>query len=281
MKAIFLLLLFHCSQNTYSQKTANSFELKEGCYGRRNTLDSTSYRLWFIKNDSTFIYIGRSIDYKIGFIRMGKWYYLGDSMLSFQYKPLKSTLLLNSTIDYHAETKGSADSVYFNVTLKGPTCAYPGYCGLVFDNEKKEYARFGQAVGYGFRGVGVFDNGEVSFTIHKNSYSGSFGVTSSPAYYPLTINTFPNNNYHTLIINVPLKDSTNDVDISKFNEQPEVLRYRPSQPGKKMVFRDHDLLINFITKDRTPLLDILFEAKKRQPYLTGPIDELIEFLKIK
>ncbi len=275
---ILIILLSLFWQNMFGQQRDTAFILNEGCYGRGYKIDAKSYRLLFIKKDSTFIQIIRSTDYKIVLIRMGKWDYLGDSMLSFQYKPLKSTLLLNSTIDYHAETKGSADSVYFNVTLKGPTCAYPGYCGLVFDNEKKEYARFGESVGYGFQGVGAPDNGILIFAIHKRLYSGSFGITSNP-YYPLIINTFPYNNYHNLVINVPLKDSTNNVDISKFDERPEIFRYRPVPPG--VLVRDHDLLINFITEDRNPLLSILYEAKKRQPYLTGPIDELIEFLKIK
>ena len=253
--------------------------LKEGCYTRANEISSNTTSFWYIKKDSTFIHVLRwSKNLQIKSIRMGTWHYLGDSMLSLKYQRLKSSLLLNSKIEYHAETKGSPDSVYFNVSIKGLNCALPGYCGLVFDNEKKEYASFGIAVGYGFGGVIVDANGNATFAIHKNLYFGSIGVNTTSGYYPITVTTFPYNNHHTLVITVPLKDSTNDINFISLDDR-EVFRYRPIPPGKKIRVSNADLVINFITKDKTPFLNVLYESKKTQPYLTGPIDELIEYLR--
>lgn len=279
MKTVFLLLLSFCFGNSYSQMYNKTFVLKEGCYTGRNEITANTSTFWYIKKDSSFIYLFRSKDQKVKTIRMGKWHYVGDSLLSLQFYPLKSSILIDSKIDYYAETKGSADSVYFNISIKGPNCAYPGFCGLVFDNIKKDYDRFGIAVGYGFKGVDADTNGNVIFAIPKNIYFGSVGVTSTPEYYPITINTFPYNNYHTLTISLPLQDSTNDIDVSKFYDKPDTFRYRSNPSGKSLMVVDHDLVLNFITKDRTPFLTVLYEAKKRQPNLTGPIDELIEFLR--
>lgn len=210
---------------------------------------------------------------------MGKWQHLGDSMISIRYVPLESTLLLNSIVEYQAETKGSVDSVYFYGSVKGYDKKPLSYCALVFDNSEREYARFGVAVGYGFRGAHLDANGNFGFAIPKNLYFGSLGISPTPDYYPLTVNTLPDNNYHTLNIILPLKDSTNDIDISKFDFRPEIFKYRPSKPGQKMFVKSSDLPINFITSDKTLLLDILYESRRKQPYLIGPIDELIRYLR--
>ena len=277
MKTVFLLLLSFCFSNSYSQRYNKGFVLREGCYTGRNEITVNTTTFWYIKNDSTFIYLFKSKDHKVKAIRMGKWHYLGDSLLSLQFHTLKSSILLNSKIDYHAETKGSSDSVYLNVSIKGPNCAYPGYCALIFDNERNEYARFG--IGGGFRSASADANGNVSITIHKNIYFGSLGIVTPPGYYPITINTFPHNNYHSLTITPPFKDSINDIDISKFNDMPDTFRYRSNPSGESLIVADHDLVMNFITKDKTPFLNVLYDARKREPYLTGPIDELIEFLR--
>lgn len=278
-KTVLFLLLCFCFTNSNSQQNNNNFLLEEGCYSNGYEITPATTNFWYIKKDSSFIWFYTSKNCQIKFIRMGKWHYLGDSVLSLQYYALKSTLLVNSKIDYQAETKGSSDSVYFYGNIKGPNCGLTGHCGLIFDNDKKDYTRYGVSVGYGLRGVTTDVNGNFGFAIHKNLYFGSLGIVSTPDYFPLTITTFPNYNYHTLNITVPLKDSSNDIDINKFDDRPEVYKYRPNPERKKMQANDHDLFINFITKDRTPLLNILYEARKRQPYLVGPIDELIEFLK--
>ncbi|MEP7236882.1 MAG: hypothetical protein ABI685_03415 [Ferruginibacter sp.] len=280
MRVVFILLICFGCIPIYAQKGKDRLLLKEGSYSYghyKGNPDKTQF--WYIKKDSTFINFYVFNDYNIRAIRMGKWQYLGDSMISFLYVPLKSTLLLNSTIDYHAETKGSSDSVYFYGSVKGSDNKPLPLCGLVFDNLQKEFARFGVAVGYGFTGGHSDANGNFGFTTPKNRYFGSIGIAFTPDYYPLTINTFPGNNYHTLTITVPLKDSSNDIDISKFDFRPEVFKYRPSKPGQNIRVRSGDLLINYITKEKTLLLDVLNEARKKQPYLVGPIDELIEYLR--
>ncbi len=278
MRCVITILIFFSCTSSFAQKKSPRFILKEGCYVSGHNFgpaDNTTY--WYIKKDSTFIHFFETKEYNLKSIRIGKWRYLGDSIISIQYLPLKSTILLNSVVEYRAETKGSVDSVYFYGSVKGYDKKPLSYCALVFDNPEREYARFGLAVGYGFKGTHLDANGNFGFAIPKNLYFGSLGISPTPDHYPLTINTLPNNNYHTLNIILPLKDSTNDIDISKFDFRPDTFRYRPSKP--KMRIKSTDLPINFITNNRTLLLDMLYESRKKQPYLVGPIDELIEYLK--
>jgi len=281
MRIVFILFFCLGCIPVYAQKNKHSFVLQEGCYSTghyKGNPDKTQF--WYIKKDSTFINFFVFKDYYIGVVRIGKWQLLEDSMISLEYLPLKLTVLLNSTIDYHAETKGSPDSVYFYGSVKGNDNKPLPFCTLILENPEKEFTRFGIAVGYGFRGIGTDANGNFGFGVPKNRYFGTIGIAFTPEYYPLTINTFPNNNYHTLTITVPFKDSTNDIDVSRFNFKPEVFRFHPYKQGQNIrIRRSDDLLINFITSDKTLLLDVLYESRKKQPYLVGPIDELIEYLK--
>jgi len=280
MRYIIAILFFLGCIPLFAQKKSSPFVLKEGCYVRGHNFgspDNTTY--WYIKKDSTFIHFFETKEYNIKSIRIGKWQYLGDSMISIRYLPLKSTLLLNAVVEYQAETKGSIDSVYFYGSVKGYNKRPLSYCALVFDNYEREYARFGVAVGYGFKGAHPDANGNFSFAIPKNLYFGSLGISPTPDHYPLTINTLANNNYHTLNIILPLKDSTNDIDISKFDYRPDTFRYRTSKTSQNIRVKSSDLLMNFISADKTLLLDLLYESRKKQPYLVGPIDEIIKYLK--
>lgn len=147
MRAVFILLICFFYLPTYAQKGKHRFSLKEGCYSYGHySGNPNETRFWYIKNDSTFIHFYVSKDYNIKLIRKGKWQYIGDSMISFQYAPLKSTLLLNSTVDYHAETKGSTDSIYFYGSVKTHDRKTLPYSALVFDNLQREYARYGMCV---------------------------------------------------------------------------------------------------------------------------------------
>ncbi|MBL7703179.1 MAG: hypothetical protein JNM14_13080 [Ferruginibacter sp.] len=280
MRCIIAILFFFGCIPLFAQKRNPRFVLKEGCYVRGYNLgtpNNTTY--WYVKKDSTFIHFFETKEYNIKSIRMGKWQYLGDSMISIRYFPLKSAVLLNYKVEYQGETKGSTDSVYFYGSILGYDKKPLSYSAIVIDNPEREYARFGVAVGYGFRGITVDANGNFNFAVPKNLYFGSLGVSPTPDHYPLTVNTFPNNNYHTLNITLPLKDSTNDIDISKFDYRPDTLRYRPSNPNQKLRIKSNDLPINFLTSDKNLLLNMLYESRKKQPYLVGPIDELIEYLK--
>jgi len=279
MKIVLIGLFCLLFLDSYPQQNDSSFVLEEGCYVIGYEINSSTTNFWYIKKDSSFFAIYTDNNHQIKTVRMGKWQYLGDSMISLQYLPLRSTLLLKSMIEYKAETKGSPDSVYFYGSIKDPQCEYPGTCGFIFDNAKKEYARFRSTAGYGFKSVNTNSNGDFGFVIHKSLYFGSLGVLATSDYYPLTINTFPGNNYHTLIIKVPRKDSTNDIDISKFDERPEIYKYKPFKEKKVRKYIHGELGITFITKDKTILLEKLYEFRKKQPYLVGPIDELIEYLR--
>lgn len=278
MKICFAIVIFFWANNGYSQARDNDCILKEGSYARgyySGIPDKTMF--WYIKSDSTFInfYIDQG---RLKSIRKGEWHYLSDCKVSIRYQSMKSSILLNSKVDYEAETKGSPDSIYFCGSIKGSNGKPLAFSTLVLDDNRGQYAKFGAGVGYGFQGIMTDTNGDFKFSVLKNHYFGRLGVAAGADYYPLTINTLPNNNYHTLHITVPMKDYTNDIDITKFNDIPEIYKYHPVKGKGPFKNKEHELLLSFISDNSDILISVLKKARLQQPYLVGPIDEMIDFL---
>lgn len=274
---VVILFLFAYS---YSQKPHVAFALKEGCYVKGTSPATNEGLFYFFKRDYSFIsiYVYQN---KIKMVRMGMWDYLGDSMLRFRYLDFKSAILINARIEYAAETKEAMDSVYFKGTVRDTDGSPQAFGMLILDNERNDFRRFGVATGYGLHGLSTDSKGEFSFSIPQSQYHGSIGVMITPAYYPVSITTSPNQNYHTLVITVPARDSTNDVDYCRFDSRPEVFKYRIAGSKVRFKVKSNELPLTYISKDPEILLRILHKAKKQQPNLIGIIEELTAFLRDK
>ena len=274
---VVILFLFAYS---YSQKPHVAFALKEGCYVKGTSPATNEGLFYFFKRDYSFIsiYVYQN---KIKMVRKGMWDYIGDSLLRFRYLDFKSAILIHARIEYSAETKEAMDSVYFRGTVRDTEGQPKAFSMLVLDNEKNDFRRFGVATGYGFQGLSTDSKGEFSFSVPQNQYHGSIGVIVNSAYYPVSITTSPNQNYHTLVITVPAKDSTNDVDYCRFDSRPDVFKYRIASSTRRFKVKSNELPLTYISRDSEILLRILHNAKKQQPNLIGIIEELTAFLKDK
>jgi hypothetical protein len=214
--------------------------------------------LWYIKNDSSFVFIAVENDF-IKTAGVGKWSYRKDSIFTFWFdNSINSLLLYNNKVEYHSETKYSFDTMYLSgraMGTDGKPCSFMSikFAGTkyVFATNKEGYFNVKNHISHGFKAI-------------------TFIKRIPPEYYPVTFELSPTNNVHIVNITIPFLDSS--ALIPKENNEKVEIPYTKRRPRSSWS-------IGYIPGKEPELRKLLIAAQTKQPLHKRYFAELLRRIK--
>ena len=252
MKHLLFLLLFIINISCKAQKKTGIISI--GLYSGGNCSEGGSLcGFYWLRKDHSFLFVqgfqGYITSAGIGNWSYGKAYYVEDkktvvqdSTFQFNFTKLPGLYLFNGNIDYHAETKGSTDSIYVEGWLKGTDGRPVGTATVAFSN------------GWGTL---ADTTGHFKLSISFLKATGTIKIIKTYfGYYPTTIDLQPNYNYYRLNVTVPFLGDKPFIPVEEGDSIK--LKYGVIKKGSGIQ----------AAPEKVPyLFQLLSEAEKNQPLL--------------
>jgi hypothetical protein len=227
---------------------------KEGFYLGGICQDESSLcGVWYLKKDSSFLYIQTGSDSIIRVLGIGTWSAPNDSSIRFSFQNLKELQLLGLEIEYHGSTGKSYDTSYLSITVKGADRLKPFQLKTISFSEITKTTRTNKA-------------GICNINFHRKEKVTYFTILNrSENYYPVKVSLLPNVNVHEINITVPKIDALSCFYIEEFSVGFSITSKKIMGP----------VSIKKISDKNDEFLSALNKAKEKQPLLRGQINHLI------
>ncbi len=239
-----------------------------GVYKGGICLDEAICGTWYIKQDSTFVFLD-FYNMKLKSFGTGSWLLKNKNNIEFKFNEELLPVLKNVKINYQSETKKSYDSIYIYGQINAVSKYGKDIILGLFNNQY--YVRVDKKGE--FRGVFIRDSKFIKNNLIIRDLPDSLAT--------IEIQLSSQSNYHTLIIDIPKEDSFSANMIYRTNP----FFVSTQQSGKASFFlnsrndqKNRWNNIVFVSNDKNILIDKLKTAKKEQPQLSSNINYLISFI---
>jgi len=266
MKYYITILLCLITGGVFGQ---NSQKLPIGIYRGGICLDEAICGTWYIKQDSTFVFMD-FYNANLKSFGTGNWRMKDKDYIEFNFNEGSLPILKNAKISYQSETRKSYDSIYINGQINALSKFGKNIMLGTFNNSY--YIR-------------VDKNGhfrEVYSRSSNNLINNNVIIRDLPdSLATIEIQLSAQTNYHTLSIDIPKDDSlsanmvyrANPFYVSKLQDGRASF-FVNSKDDQKRRFLD----IRFVSDDKNLIIEKLKNAKKVQPQLSSNINYIISFI---